>query len=389
MKKLFTLIIAFCLLVGIGCSGSYNEEQINNVRQVSPNICMAMTVPGKSHAADNIRSKIISLMEQQDRDVPLDVCVYGLDDEQIILALENVIADGVHIRFVGNADGSRKLSDSSGYYYDGYRRIAAALDKHSPSDKGLRVQWTKHSKFNDFRLVNGSGIMHNKFMIFTDKNGQKTLMTGSMNLTQSCIELNNNDILFISDNRLADKYVRQFNYLLGLHSQPECFERFVIDGNIIEVGFSHPSSKSSYVTDRIVSSISECESTIDFMIFTMTSQTLFDKIINKMDNGISVRGIFDKAQLRSSKEEYLLGTSAECRSDGNEYIMDNHGGKLHHKCMIIDAAGDNPIVVTGSFNWTLNADKQNNENILIIHNDNAAKIYSEFFEMNWSNGKSF
>ena len=80
-KKLFTLIIAFCLLVGIGCSGSYNEEQINNVRQVSPNMCVAMTVPGKAHAADNIRSKMISLMEQQDRDVPLDVCVYGLDDE--------------------------------------------------------------------------------------------------------------------------------------------------------------------------------------------------------------------------------------------------------------------------------------------------------------------
>ena len=174
--------------------------------------------------------------------------------------------------------------------------------------------------------------------------------------------------------------------MLGSRSQPECFERFVIDDSIIEVGFSHPSSKSSYVTDRIVSSISECESTIDFMIFTMTSQTLFDKIINKMDNGISVRGIFDKAQLRSSKEEYLLGTSAECRSDGNEYIMDNHGGKLHHKCMIIDAAGDNPIVVTGSFNWTLNADKQNNENILIIQSTNLAKIYQEYFEKNFKEG---
>jgi len=314
--------------------------------------------------------------------------VYGLDDEQIISALENVIADGVHIRFVGNADSSRKLSDNSGYYYDGYRRIASALDKHFPNDKGLRTQWTKYSKFDDFRLFNGSGIMHNKFMIFTDKDGQKTLMTGSMNLTQSCIELNNNDILFISDNRLADKYVHQFNYLLGLQSQPEHFERFVIDDSIIEVGFSHPSSKSGYVTARIVSSISECESTINFMIFTMTSQTLFDMIINKMKNGISVRGIFDKAQLRSSKEEYLLGTAAECRSDGNEHIMDNHGGKLHHKCMIIDADGDDPIVITGSFNWTLNADKQNNENVLIIHNESLAKIYIECFEMNWGYGVS-
>ena len=88
MKKLITLTAAFCVLICFGCSGSYNEEQINNVHQVSPNICVAMTVPGKSHAADNIRSKIISLMEHQDKNVPLDVCVYGLDDEQIISALE-------------------------------------------------------------------------------------------------------------------------------------------------------------------------------------------------------------------------------------------------------------------------------------------------------------
>ena len=377
-------IIIFCLLVG--CSGSYNEEQIDNVRQISPNICVAMTVPGKIQAADNIRSRIMTHIHQQDKNVPIDVCIYGLDDEQIITALENVIANGVHIRFVGNADGSKKLTDSSGYYYDGYRRIAASLDKYLPSDKGLRTQWTKYSRFDDFKLINGSGIMHNKFMIFTDSDGRKTLMTGSMNLTQSCIELNNNDILFISDNKLADKYVHQFEYLLGLRSQAECFERLSVDGIIIEVGFSHPSSKSSYVTDRIVSIITECESTIDFMIFTMTSQTLFDAVIDRLSCDITVRGLFDKAQLRSSKEEYLLGTSAECCSDGNEHIMDNHGGKLHHKCMIIDAAGENPIVITGSFNWTLNADKQNNENILIIHSIKLAEMYEEFFEKEWDKG---
>ncbi|MBP5706599.1 MAG: hypothetical protein J6W76_04900 [Spirochaetales bacterium] len=385
MKKLITLMITFFMLVGIGCSGSYNEEEINNIYQISPNICVAMTMPGKIQAADNIRSRIITHIHQQDRNIPIDMCIYGLDDETIIGAIEQAINEGIHIRFIGNADGNKKLS-SDGYYYEGYRRIASALDICFPSENGARTNCSKYSQFNDFALINTSGIMHNKFMIFTDNDGHKTVMTGSMNFTQSCIEINNNDIIFISDNNLAAKYVRYFEYLLKLNHTPEGFETLNVDGIKIEAGFSRPSSKSSYISDKILSVVRDCESSADFMIFTMTYEPLFNILNNKSETMV-VRGLFDTAQLRSSKEELLLKSDAECRSDGNECIQNNHGGKLHHKCMILDAESNSAAVITGSFNWTLNADKQNNENILIIHSQTIAQYYSKYFEGLWKQGK--
>ena len=388
MKKLITLTAAFCVLICFGCSGSYHEEEIRNVNQISEHICMGVTVPGSVKAAENIRSEIISLIHEQDHDVPLDVCVYGLDDEQIISALENAVAVGVHIRFIGNADGSKRLSDSSGYYYSGYRRIAAAMDKHFPSEHGLRTEWSRYKVFDDYRLINYSGIMHNKFMIFTDSEGRRTLMTGSMNLTQSCIEQNNNDVIFLTDNRIADKYTRQFEYMLGSRSHSELFERFTVDGISIDIGFSQPSSKSDYIMSRIMTAVQGCKDSAEFMIFTMTHKSLLQILRDRADTGLCVRGVFDSAQLYCSAEEILLDSSAECRRDGNEYVIDSHGGKLHHKCMILDAGGEDPTVITGSFNWTANADKQNNENVLIIHSDEAAEFYKSYFDNVWDNSKA-
>jgi phosphatidylserine/phosphatidylglycerophosphate/cardiolipin synthase-like enzyme len=47
----------------------------------------------------------------------------------------------------------------------------------------------------------------------------------------------------------------------------------------------------------------------------------------------------------------------------------------HDKVMILDGA----IVITGSYNWTVAADTQNGENLLVIRDPRLAGVYSE----NW------
>jgi len=42
---------------------------------------------------------------------------------------------------------------------------------------------------------------------------------------------------------------------------------------------------------------------------------------------------------------------------------------------------DNIIVITGSFNFTDNADKRNAENVIVLYNNNIAKQYYD----NWKN----
>jgi len=57
------------------------------------------------------------------------------------------------------------------------------------------------------------------------------------------------------------------------------------------------------------------------------------------------------------------------------------GGILHHKYMLIDADSveSNPIVITGSQNWTSSAEEVNDENTLIIHDAGIAQQHLQEF----------
>jgi phosphatidylserine/phosphatidylglycerophosphate/cardiolipin synthase-like enzyme len=66
---------------------------------------------------------------------------------------------------------------------------------------------------------------------------------------------------------------------------------------------------------------------------------------------------------------------------GLDIRLDTSPGRMHHKVMIIDRE----IVVTGSFNFTRTAERDNDENILIVHDvDLTHQFLIEFeriFEM--------
>ncbi len=55
---------------------------------------------------------------------------------------------------------------------------------------------------------------------------------------------------------------------------------------------------------------------------------------------------------------------------------------MHHKFAILDEA----VVITGSFNWTTQAVKNNQENILFFENEKIAKSYTDEYNRLW---KSF
>ena len=58
------------------------------------------------------------------------------------------------------------------------------------------------------------------------------------------------------------------------------------------------------------------------------------------------------------------------------------GGILHDKFLIIDKK----YVITGSFNWTTNAAKRNDENFVVL-DDDAARFQAEFDRL-WNEVKS-
>lgn len=56
---------------------------------------------------------------------------------------------------------------------------------------------------------------------------------------------------------------------------------------------------------------------------------------------------------------------------------------MHNKFVVLD----DKIVITGSFNWTYQAVKYNQENLLIVEDDNLVKEYNKNFEGLWEQFK--
>ena len=65
--------------------------------------------------------------------------------------------------------------------------------------------------------------------------------------------------------------------------------------------------------------------------------------------------------------------------EGVPVRQDGNPGTFHHKVFVIDGK----IVVTGSLNFSDNADDSNDENVVVITNGDIAAQYLQEFERRW------
>jgi phosphatidylserine/phosphatidylglycerophosphate/cardiolipin synthase-like enzyme len=115
------------------------------------------------------------------------------------------------------------------------------------------------------------------------------------------------------------------------------------------------------------------------MAFSFTHAALGEAVLSRAKAGVDVRGIFET---RGSETEFselpiLYCAGFEMRQDGNP-------GTFHHKVFVID----DQIVVTGSLNFSNNADESNDENTVIITNKDMAALYLAEFERRWAEAET-
>jgi phosphatidylserine/phosphatidylglycerophosphate/cardiolipin synthase-like enzyme len=214
-----------------------------------------------------------------------------------------------------------------------------------------------------------SAFMHNKFCVVDNK-----ISTGSFNPTINGNEKNNNNLIIVNSKRLAENYEDEFdelwNNIFGKGNRTE-IPIIYLDEIKIENYFCPEDSCG----DRIRDVLGKAENSINFLTFSFTHDSIGNKIVVKMHEGVEVKGVFEKRGAGSEYSEYRLFEyqEADVRKDNNSAVM-------HHKVFIID----NETVITGSFNPSINADKRNDENILIIRDKETAEKYLEEFKYIWN-----
>lgn len=109
----------------------------------------------------------------------------------------------------------------------------------------------------------------------------------------------------------------------------------------------------------VVKELQGAKKRIQFMTFSLTDVETGNTIMNQAQAGVVVEGIFDRwlAAGKYSLFNQFKAAKFNIYKDGNEALM-------HHKVILID----NSTVITGSYNYSQNAEMNNNEAFMIIHN---------------------
>ena len=217
-----------------------------------------------------------------------------------------------------------------------------------------------------------SALMHNKFWIFD----QQIVWTGSTNITVNGIFKQNNNVLVIHSPEVAFIFEREFQELwsaqLGPHAPSTVNNQWVIlDGTPIQVLFS----AEDHIVSNLIALVNDAQTSIRFLAFSFTDYPLAQAMIDRAKAGLDVKGVYETFGSNSSGSELktFLCAGVPVRQDGNSSF-------LHDKIIVVD----NSIVVTGSLNYSSNADESNEENIVILENAEIAHLYLQEFDKLWN-----
>jgi phosphatidylserine/phosphatidylglycerophosphate/cardiolipin synthase-like enzyme len=232
------------------------------------------------------------------------------------------------------------------------------------------------------------GIMHNKFIVIDADIADSTwVLSGSTNWTSEQIFNDPNHIIMVQDQSVARTYELEFNEMWGSNGdEPDeanakfgsdksnnTPHQFIVNGNQFEVYFS----PSDNTTLNISNALKTADEEIDFALLVFTNNQLANTIAERYDDGVEVNGIIEQINTQGSEYEYLLDLGVNVMSH------QGFGDSFHHKYCIVDHAytESDPLVITGSHNWSGAAETNNDENTMIIHDANIVnQFYQEFHQ---------
>ena len=172
-----------------------------------------------------------------------------------------------------------------------------------------------------------------------------------------------------NDGELDETEFGKLNAILN----PEKFELLNSDGKVSIQGGAidrrKPVVNEAHFQDiqnRILEALDGAKVSIRVVMAWFTNETLFNKLIDKRKQGVDVEVVLydDGVNKKHGVDVTLLPHKKIKRG--------KRGGLMHDKFCVID----NQIVITGSYNWTTNAECRNDENITIEKDPELATQYS-------------
>lgn len=241
------------------------------------------------------------------------------------------------------------------------------------------------------------GIMHNKFVVFDAQHNdpEKAMVwTGATNFTAGQINTDPNNVIIIHDQSLAKTYQLEFNEMYGSPGEEPDPQKakfgpdkedntpheFIIGESKVYCYFS----PSDGVNNRIIDLINESDEEIRIATMLITRTAIGYAIRDAAGRSVDTRVL-----LKDEGDQYVQNVIDIMSPVLQENLkISGESGIMHHKYMIIDPnfPQSDPILLTGSHNWSSSAEDRNDENTLIIHDSVMANVYLQEFTERFKNG---
>ena len=138
-------------------------------------------------------------------------------------------------------------------------------------------------------------------------------------------------------------------------------------------------ARNESVADVIVRLLGDASSSIEGALYRFNHPILAQALESAVERGVRVRILVDGNKYKESRstQELLSGAIIPFRLS---YGRRGKGSKMHHKFMVVDRQ----TVLTGSYNWTMESEEENHENLIIMRNADPAEVYLREFDALWT-----
>lgn len=356
----------------------------------------------------------ITFIQQAKRGDKLFGCFYEFRFEKFVKEIKLAIDRGVEVKVIIDAK-ENSSTDKKGKFHESF-----------PREENLRVineVGIDEKEHIIKRIAKKSNIQHNKFMVFVPKISGKPeeVWTGSTNISMGGFYGQTNVGHWVRNSKVAQEFMDYWNILKDdpggmkgdelstVRKKNDAFKKSVMEispslkpTDIPNIPIGTTTLFSPRIGDSVLKTYAKMlDSANDLACITLAFGINAQFKEQLVDNDASNHLIFfllekeDKPNKRSKKEFIRINSSNNVYKAWGSKIEDDlykwtketlsdynkHVRYIHSKFMLIDPLGNNPIVVTGSANFSSNSTTANDENMLLIKgNKRVADIY--FTEFN-------
>lgn len=362
---------------------------------------------------------ILKFINNAKKNETLIACFYEFHYLPVVEAFKKAIDKGVNVQIIIDAKNNETY-DKKGNFHESFPRV---VNLEALKIAGIPI--AKSEGIVIKREAKQDSIQHNKFIVLLDSKGTaKEVWTGSTNISMGGIHGQTNVGHWIRNAEVARQYAEYWRVLSkdpgkkdkddtktgkakneALKKQIETYQPSFSfeDWNDIPLGITPVFSprKGLSVLESYAKMYDKAENmacvTLAFGVNKLFKKYLQD---NPADGQISFMLLEkeDKARKNSKSPFTYIGARQNVYKSWGAYINDNlynwaretstrslklntHVAYIHSKFMLIDPLSEDPVVITGSANFSEPSTTDNDENMLIIRgNTRVADIY--FTEFN-------